>query len=86
MSSTHIETGPVYGVPLIHTLPIGGGMMQAMPTRYDLEQARKQNERVVAGYEVLLSHYREQLNEIQRLNSLNRDGIPSRDFGTGADW
>ncbi len=40
-------------------------MMQAMPSRYDLEQARKQNEWVVAGYEVLLSHYREQLNEVQ---------------------
>lgn len=54
------ETGPVYGVPLIDTLPLGtGAMCQQMPSRADLEQVRKRNERVVAGYEVLLVHFRE---------------------------
>lgn len=54
------ETGPVYGVPLIDTLPLGtGAMLQQMPSRADLEQVRIRNERVAAGYEVLLAHFRE---------------------------
>ena len=52
------EIGPVYGVQLIDTLPLGkGGWLQQMPGRDDLEQVQKRNERVVAGYEVLLGHY-----------------------------
>ncbi len=36
------ELGPVYGVPLIDTLPLGsGGMKQQMPSRDDLEFVRK---------------------------------------------
>jgi hypothetical protein len=52
--------GPVYGVPLRGSLPILGAddlMFQALPTRQDLEMARKVSERTAAGYEVLLSHY-----------------------------
>lgn len=56
------ETGPVYGVPLIDTLPLGtGGMLQQMPSRHDLEECQKRHQRVVAGYEVLLAHYLELL-------------------------
>ena len=65
------ETGPVYGVPLIQTLPPGtnGGMMQQMPSRADLSDVRRINERVSAGYEVLLDHYRKQCFEIAELKS-----------------
>jgi len=60
------QTGPVYGVELIDSLPIGNsGFKQAMPGRKDLEQVRKSNERVAAGYEVLLAHYQE-LKKTQR--------------------
>lgn len=53
------ETGPIYGVELIDTLPLGGGgMLQAMPNRRDLDQVRKISVRTVAGYEVLLDAYR----------------------------
>lgn len=51
------EYGPAYGVPLIDVLPLNGNMMQKMPSREDLEQVRLVNERVVAGYEILLWHY-----------------------------
>lgn len=52
------EVGPVYGAPLIDALPLGDcGMMQAMPTRQDLQRTREVSERTAAGYEVLLSHY-----------------------------
>lgn len=53
------EFGPVYGVALIDTLPLGetGGMCQAMPNREDLEHVAKRNTRVAAGYEILLGHY-----------------------------
>ena len=50
------DCGPVYGVPLRGSLPIGG-MFQSLPTRTDLEITRKVSERTAAGYEVLLSHY-----------------------------
>lgn len=62
--------GPIYSVALIHELPIGGGMTQAMPSRKDLELVRKYNERTAAAYEVLLSHYKEKLKEIKRLESI----------------
>ena len=63
------EVGPIYGVPLIDSLPIGGGIMQAMPTTNDLKRVMKVCVRAVAGYEVLLGHYREALNEIERLKA-----------------
>lgn len=54
------EEGPIYGVSLIDTLPIGNtGMLQQMATREDLERvkARAYTYRVAAAYEVLLWHY-----------------------------
>ena len=52
------EMGPIYGVELIDTLPLGNGMLQAMPSRDDLLQVKRISERTVAGYEVLLDAYR----------------------------
>ena len=53
------QCGPIYGVALIEIMPFGG-MKQAMPSRADLKEAAKVSERTAAGYEVLLSRYREQ--------------------------
>jgi len=52
------ETGPIYDIPLIKSMPLSGGSMrQAMPSRDDLKEVTKRNSRVSAGYEVLLAHY-----------------------------
>ena len=52
------EYGPIYGVKLIGSLPIGdGAWSQAMPTREDLIKSRKFGDRLAAGYEVLLARY-----------------------------
>lgn len=85
------ETGPIYGVTLIDTLPLGTGvMLQQMPRRRNLEDARRyQGERVVAGYEVLLSHYQQALIRIASLedtlsrvagfaNKISRSGLADR--------
>lgn len=65
------ECGPVYGVRLFKELPLGtGGMIQAMPSRVDLKQVLKMNQRVVAGFEVLTEHYRDRLNYISSLESV----------------
>lgn len=61
------ESGPIYGVQLIDSLPIGNQMTQAMPSRLDLERAATRHGRVVAGYEVLLAHYREKCDELEEL-------------------
>lgn len=66
------ETGPIYGVPLMKELPLGnGGMKQSLPTRSDLEGIKdyRQGQRVVAGYEVLLSHYIRLLAKLDRIES-----------------
>lgn len=61
MTTDRVDTGtertPLYDIPLIESLPINGGMRQALPSRRDLEQVMKLNQRFVAGYEVLLAHY-----------------------------
>lgn len=49
--------GPIYGFDLLDELPIGG-MTQALPSREDLELVKEHSWRTVAGYEVLLEHYR----------------------------
>jgi hypothetical protein len=68
------ERGPIYGVELIDSLPIGtGGFVQAMPSRSDLNQARRTGDRLVAGYEVLLRHYSEAVEEIARLNQVVKE-------------
>lgn len=81
VTQTHVDviserTGPIYGVRLLSTLPMGkGGMVQAMPTTSDLKQVQRISERTVAGFEVLTEHYREQCNEVARLKDLIRDVI-----------
>jgi hypothetical protein len=53
------EKGPIYGVELIDSLPLGTSMMrQAMPSRDDLMAVLEVSQRAVAGYEVLLDHWR----------------------------
>jgi len=64
-----VQTGPVYGVPLIGSLPLDDGMRQAMPSRADLDEVRWTNERVVAGYEVLLGHYQRLRRVVDYLDS-----------------
>jgi hypothetical protein len=66
------QYGPVYGsIPLIDTLPINGGSMtQQMPNLDDLKLVRKRSERTVAGYEVLLCHWHNQVEEIKRLKEV----------------
>lgn len=62
------EKGPCYGVDLIDTLPLGNGTMtQAMPSRADLDKVREISERTVAGYEVLLDHYRYKCEQLERI-------------------
>ena len=69
------EIGPIYAVELIDDLPLGydrpNGMRQAMPSRADLDGVRNCgcSGRVVAGYEVLLSHWRAQGVEIEELQA-----------------
>ena len=71
MDAISKDSGPVYGVRLIDTLPLGSGaMLQAMPSRQDLIDARSMSERTVAGYEVLLSHYRELLIYKEAMDSM----------------
>lgn len=64
------ETGPVYGVQLIETLPLGtGAMLQRMASRQDLEDVRCLSERTVAAYEVLMSHYQKTLVQVELLEA-----------------
>ena len=67
----NLDVGPIYNVPLIQSLQLGinGGMLQKMPSRSDLVDVRQISERVVAGYEVLLSHYRAKCAEVAELKS-----------------
>lgn len=69
-----MSVGPIYGVKLIDTLPVGG-MLQQMPQRGDLEQVAKINQRTAAAYEVLLAHFyrlqQERDNLQSQLESIN---------------
>ena len=68
------NTGSVYGVELIDSLPVGDGpMRQAMPSRGDLVRVRSRCERMVAGYEVLLEHYRRSQERLVAAEALLRD-------------
>ena len=65
------ETGPIYNVPLIDTLPLGsGGVLQQMPSRDDLQSCSKRFMRVAAAYEVLLNHYRKAVVDAERYRKL----------------
>jgi hypothetical protein len=73
------EVGPVYGVDLIKTLPLGsGGMLQAMPSCDDLNNVVESGVggcgRVVAGYEVLLSHYHRLVKEVAESRAVEKGG------------
>lgn len=76
VARTHLDAieakcGPVYGVPLLDTMPLGkGGMLQQMATRDDLKHVARYNERVVSAYEVLTEHYREKCKEVENLRGL----------------
>lgn len=65
------SVGPIYGVQLIDVLPLNPdkseGMLQQMPSAEDLKRCRQRGERVCAGYEVLLHHWRARGAEIERL-------------------
>lgn len=79
MDAISEQSGPVYGVRLLKTLPLGkGGMLQAMPSKADLTQVQRINERTVAGFEVLTEHYREQCNEVTRMKDLIRQVIDGK--------
>ena len=54
----HENNGPIYSVELLDSLPMPGGMIQAMPSRAELEVLKDKHTRVVAGFEVLTYHYR----------------------------
>jgi len=65
------NNGPIYGVPLLDSLPIGsGGMRQALPSRRDLEYTAKYSQRTAAGYEVVLGTYIEVLADRDRWKEL----------------
>ncbi len=71
MDAIELDSGPIYGVRLLHTLPLGsGGMVQALPSRDDLKLVSKLNTRTAAGYEVLLSHYQAKCEEVSRLRDV----------------
>lgn len=76
-------TGPIYGVRLLESLPLRGGMIQAMPSRDDLVQVKRISERTVAGFEVLTAHYRDKCGEVERLKQLIRNVIAGHWTVTG---
>lgn len=69
--------GPVYGVKLLSAMR-AGGMIQAMPSREDLEAIKGRHTRVVAGLEVLTQHWRDQGQEIERLRGMIRDVVSGK--------
>jgi len=88
------ELGPLYGVELIDDLPLRpgkeGGMRQQMPSCSDLQGVKnyRQGQRVVAGYEVLLNHWREQCYELERLQAIVAKcsaGLSAGAFGLSVD-
>lgn len=65
-----MERGPIYGVELLESLPLDGGMLQQLPGRDDLEsiQDLRNGTRIVAGYEVLMEHYHRARAELDALS------------------
>lgn len=64
--------GPVYGVKLIDTLPLGSGILQQMASERDLRDIMEKSscgERVAAAYEVLLDRYQKFLESLQRIKA-----------------
>lgn len=79
------SVGPIYGVPLIDSLPLGSGCMrQQMPSRSDLLES---SERVAAGYEVLLSHYQRTLARLVLMEEFaRRVRDPMGNWWTAVEW
>lgn len=74
------EFGPVYGsIPLPDTLPITGGMTQAMPCRRELVEVRKKHERIAAAYEIaiwyLLAANQELGEKTKQIEALLRENL-----------
>ena len=71
------DVGPIYGVLLIDTLPLDGGIKQSMPSRRDLDDLRDTHingrDRIVAGYEVLLEHYLRLCKAVNNLRPVLND-------------
>ena len=68
---TIIQRGPIYGVPLLDSLPLGDTtMLQALPSEDDLQQILDLDmgcsHRVVAGFEVLTAAYQKLLDTHER--------------------
>jgi len=90
---SYTETGPIYGTPLIKTLPLGSsGMLQACPSRADLEQVAEVNTRTAAAYEVLLGHWQRLQQEaehamqaVRYADKLGIYAVPIR-HGTAIYW
>lgn len=71
--------GPLYGVELIKSLPISGGMKQAMPNWRDLERVAEVSQRGCAGYEILLSHFRNSQRALREArDALRALGVATR--------
>jgi hypothetical protein len=66
--------GPVYGVKLLSAMR-AGGMIQAMPSSEDLKAIKDRHTRVVAGFELLTQHWRDQVQEIERLRGMIKSVI-----------
>ncbi len=84
-ATTAPETGPVYGVELLDSLPLGnGGMSQACPSRTDLMRIAQSDlvgsTRVVAGYEIVVDHFRELASALRELHDFAE---PSTDLDYG---
>jgi hypothetical protein len=72
------ERGPIYSVPLIDSLPLDGGMLQAMPSRGDLLRVKGLSTRAVAGYEVLLGRHHQMVEALEAIAG-NHDAGPGID-------
>lgn len=59
-----MEKGPIYGVELLETLPLGpGGFRQQMASLDDLKAIAKKHPRIVAAYEILTASFQGMLAE-----------------------
>ena len=69
--SAKAGVGPVYGVPLIDSLPLNDGgvgtMKQAMPSGTELADVMGVSMGTVGGYEGLLNHWRAAKTRIAEL-------------------
>ena len=75
--------GPVYGVKLLDCLPLNNGMLQALPRRAELKQVVEISLRTAAGYEVLISHFRDSQKRVSELEDAIRSVIDGHWTVTG---